>query len=55
VQGNPNVLTRDVGTSRLAQGCTGQLTLVEVERFQDEVPAGSAHLPPLIELRSPGG
>ena len=55
VQGNPNVLTRDVGTSRLAQGCTGQLTLVEVERFQDEVPAGSAHLPPAIELRSPGG
>src|SRR5262249_11568290 len=33
VHGNPNVLTRDVGTSRLAQGCTGQLTTVEVERF----------------------
>ena len=30
VHGNPNVLTRDVGTSRLAQGCTGQLTLVEI-------------------------
>jgi biotin/methionine sulfoxide reductase len=28
VHGNPNVLTRDAGTSRLAQGCTGQLTLV---------------------------
>jgi biotin/methionine sulfoxide reductase len=33
VHGNPNVLTRDAGTSRLAQGCTGQLALVEVERF----------------------
>ena len=27
VHGNPNVLTRDAGTSRLAQGCTGQLCL----------------------------
>ena len=34
VHGNPNVLTRDVGTSNLAQGCTGQLTTVEVERFE---------------------
>jgi biotin/methionine sulfoxide reductase len=31
VHGNPNVLTRDIGTSNLAQGCTGQLTTVEVE------------------------
>jgi biotin/methionine sulfoxide reductase len=30
--GNPNTVTRDKGTSSLAQGCTGQLTLVEVER-----------------------
>jgi biotin/methionine sulfoxide reductase len=34
VHGNPNVLTRDAGTSRLAQGCTGQLCLVEIERFE---------------------
>jgi biotin/methionine sulfoxide reductase len=33
VHGNPNVLTRDGGTSRLAQGCTGQLALVEIERY----------------------
>ncbi len=33
VHGNPNVLTRDLGTSRLAQGCTGQLAAVEIERF----------------------
>jgi biotin/methionine sulfoxide reductase len=32
VHGNPNALTTDVGTSRLAQGCTGQLARVEVRR-----------------------
>ena len=38
VHGNPNVLTRDVGTSSLAQGCTGQLTAVQVERFTGNLP-----------------
>jgi biotin/methionine sulfoxide reductase len=38
VHGNPNVLTRDVGTSSFAQGCTGQLTTVEVERFNGNLP-----------------
>lgn len=38
VHGNPNILTRDVGTSQLAQGSTGQLTKVEVERFVGEPP-----------------
>jgi biotin/methionine sulfoxide reductase len=33
VAGNPNVLTVDRGTSRLAQGCTGQHALVEVELY----------------------
>jgi biotin/methionine sulfoxide reductase len=33
IHGNPNVLTADVGTSGLAQGCTGQLASVEVERY----------------------
>lgn len=32
--GNPNVLTRDVGTSRLGQGCSAHSALVEVERLQ---------------------
>jgi len=31
-QGNPNVLTRDLGTSRLGQGSSAHTTLVEVER-----------------------
>jgi biotin/methionine sulfoxide reductase len=46
VHGNPNVLTRDVGTSRLAQGCTGQLTTVEVECFTGNLPPIRAFTPP---------
>lgn len=38
IHGNPNVLTRDIGTSQLAQGSTGQITRVEVEAFVGEVP-----------------
>jgi biotin/methionine sulfoxide reductase len=49
VHGNPNVLTRDAGTSRLAQGCTGQLTLVQIERFDGPLPPIRAFDPP------PGG
>lgn len=32
--GNPNVLTRDVGTSRLGQGCCAHTALVEVTRLE---------------------
>jgi biotin/methionine sulfoxide reductase len=46
IHGNPNVLTRDLGTSPLAQGCTGQLTLVEIERFDGPVPRIKAYDPP---------
>ncbi len=38
IHGNPNILTRDIGTSKLAQGSTGQITRVEVERFAGEAP-----------------
>lgn len=47
VHGNPNVLTKDVGTSALAQGCTGQLTTVQVERFD-------GNLPPILAFEPPG-
>jgi biotin/methionine sulfoxide reductase len=47
VHGNPNVLTRDAGTSRLAQGCTGQLTLVEIERWDGPLPRIKAFDPPV--------
>jgi biotin/methionine sulfoxide reductase len=47
VHGNPNVLTRDAGTSKLAQGCTGQLTIVEIERYQGTLPPIRAFDPPV--------
>ena len=54
--GNPNVLTLDKGTSRLAQGPTAHSTLVEVERYDGEVPDVTAFTPPdLIERRRPAG
>ncbi|HLH88940.1 MAG TPA: molybdopterin guanine dinucleotide-containing S/N-oxide reductase [Xanthobacteraceae bacterium] len=46
VHGNPNVLTRDIGTSALAQGCTGQLTTVQVEPFRRNIPPIRAYDPP---------
>ena len=46
VHGTPTVLTRDAGTSKLAQGCTGQLTCVEVERFEGPLPPVKAFDPP---------
>lgn len=48
VHGNPNVVTADVGTSRLAQGSTGQHALVEVERWDGLLPPIRAHQPPAI-------
>lgn len=38
IHGNPNILTRDIGTSKLAQGSTGQIARVEVERYAGEPP-----------------
>jgi biotin/methionine sulfoxide reductase len=42
--GNPNVLSRDVGTSRLTQGCAALSVLVEIERYRGT--AGAAMRPP---------
>ncbi len=47
--GNPNVLTRDVGTSALAQGPSAQTCLVEVERFEGVAPKVRAHDPPALK------
>jgi biotin/methionine sulfoxide reductase len=49
--GNPNVLTADRGTSRLAQGSTGQHVLVQVERFDGEPPPVRAHRAPTFVTR----
>ena len=46
VHGNPNAVTRDIGTSSLAQGCTAHSCLVEVEKFDDNLPAVKVHQQP---------
>jgi biotin/methionine sulfoxide reductase len=51
VHGNPNVLTFDRGTSRLAQGCAGQHALVEVEPWTGPLPPIRAYDPPPTESR----
>jgi len=47
--GNPNVLTLDKGTSRLAQGPSAQTTLVQVEKYVSDPPPVSAFEPPIAE------
>lgn len=49
--GNPNALTRDVGTSQLGQGPTAHSCLVDVERFNGELPRVEAFDPPEIIKR----
>ena len=44
--GNPNVLTLDKGTSKLAQCSVAQTALVEVARFTGEAPAITVFTPP---------
>jgi biotin/methionine sulfoxide reductase len=51
--GNPNVLTLDKGTSRLAQGPSAQSTLVEVEKYVGELPRITAFEPPLVDQPIP--
>jgi biotin/methionine sulfoxide reductase len=51
VHGNPNVLTFDRGTSKLAQGCSGQHALVEVARWMGPLPPIRAYDPPPTDRR----
>jgi biotin/methionine sulfoxide reductase len=54
VHGNPNVLTRDAGTSRMAQGSSAQTCLVQLEKFEGTVPPIRAFEPPeIIQQPSP--
>jgi biotin/methionine sulfoxide reductase len=48
LHGNPNVLTQDVGTSRLGQGSAAQSCLVEIEAWPGEAPAVTVHAPPAM-------
>ena len=54
VHGNPNVLTLDVGSSRLAQGPSAQTVLVEIERYAGPLPPIRAFDPPAF-APAPGG
>ncbi len=48
VHGNPNIVARDLGTSSLGQGCAGQISTVQIERFDGPLPPIRAFDPPLI-------
>lgn len=52
--GNPNILTRDTGTSSLAQGCCGQLTAVQIERHAGDLPPIRAFEPPTARAAGDG-
>ncbi len=49
--GNPNVLTPDHGTSKLAQAPSANSCLVDIERYDGEVPAITCFDPPPFEVR----
>jgi len=51
VHGNPNVLTADIGTSRLGQGCAGQHALVDIEAWTGDPPPIRAFDPPEFKHR----
>ena len=44
--GNPNMLTRDKGSSKLAQGSCAQTALVEIELYLEPVPPITVYDPP---------
>jgi len=48
VHGNPNVLTADRGTSRLAQGPSAHSALVQVERYDGPLPAVTVMTAPAV-------
>ena len=52
--GNANVLTRDAGTSRLAQGPSAQSCLVQIARWEGVVPPLTAFDPPAFATAHPG-
>ena len=52
--GNPNVLSMDTGTSRLAQGPSALSVLVEVEKWTGEAPAVRAYEPPPLTVLPAG-
>jgi biotin/methionine sulfoxide reductase len=48
--GNPNVITHDVGSSSLSQGCSAQTATVEIVKWEGELPEVTAFEPPVMVL-----
>jgi len=46
--GNPNILTLDIGSSKLSQGCSAHTCLVDVQKFHGDPPSVSAFEFPVI-------
>lgn len=51
--GNPNVLTHDIGTSRLTQGPSALSALVDIERWDAPLPPTNVFTPPTIIRADP--
>ena len=54
IHGNPNVLTADIGTSRLGQGPSAQSCLVQIERWDGDLPPVTAHAQPAVATEAAG-
>jgi biotin/methionine sulfoxide reductase len=55
IHGNPNAVTNDIGTSSLAQGPSANSCLVEVERYDDDLPPLKVlSLPAIIDRQDAG-
>jgi biotin/methionine sulfoxide reductase len=52
LHGNPNVLTRDVGASRLSQGCSAQSCLVQVRKAINPPTPRPFERPTLVESQT---
>lgn len=50
LNGNPNTLTKDIGTSELAQGPTAHSCMVAVEKFTGNVGPSKAYVAPEFEI-----
>ena len=51
VHGNPNLVTEDRPSSKLSQGCAAQSALVEIERYDGDLPPIRAFDPPAFAPR----
>lgn len=46
--GNPNMITQDVGSSSLSQGCSAQTATVEIVKWEGMLPSVTAFEPPVM-------